>query len=170
MRYLARHPGMRRQLALVEQDRDVAQRVNAAIVPPRTLSADRLLERARGPASVAGLSRPGLRLWRRRGISSVRRRHPACAGLAAAAVVVMLAQAAVIGGLMKIVPRIGPGRIRDGVGRRGSDGGGRTRAGPLPAGRDDRSDDGSAREAGNADRRWDPSPGSCSWSASARRR
>ena len=46
--YMARHPEMRRQLVLIDEDRDVAQRVNAAIVPPRTLSADRLLESSRG--------------------------------------------------------------------------------------------------------------------------
>ena len=107
--YLARHPGMRRQLALVEEDRDVVQRVNAAIVPPRTLSADRLLERARGPARAAGAkSAWATALEAARDFFSA----PTATGMrwaAAAAVVVMLAQAAVIGGLMRDRPQDRPG-------------------------------------------------------------
>lgn len=115
--YLARHPETRRQLAQVEEDRDVAHRINAGIAPPRTLSADRLLERARGPAR-AGTPKSA---WT--AVIEAAREFlgaPTVAGVrwaAAAAVVVMLAQAAVIGGLLRDRPQIGYETASGGVGQ-----------------------------------------------------
>ncbi len=105
--YLTNDPAMRRQLALVEEDRDAAWRTNSEIVPPRTLSADRLLERARGPKPAAA-AKP---VWSA-AIDAVRDFFgaPTASGVrwaAAAAVVLMLAQTAIIGGLMRDRPQGG---------------------------------------------------------------
>lgn len=105
--YLSRHPAMRRQLALIDEDRNAASRINAAITPPRTLSADRVLERARGQASSA-IAKPA---W-----SAVYERlrdffsAPSAASVqwaAGAAAVIVLAQAAIIGGLIHERPQGG---------------------------------------------------------------
>lgn len=106
--YFARHPDLRRQLALIEEDRETAWRANAAITPPRTLSADRLLERARGPRPVAATSKS---VWAV-SLDAVREffAAPTVTGVrwaAAAAVVIMLAQAAVIGGFFGARPHGG---------------------------------------------------------------
>lgn len=105
--YLERHPDMRRQLALIEQDRDVAARANAAITPPSTLRADRVLERARGPVP-ASAARP---VWTAV-YESLRDFFgaPSASGVrwaAAAAAVVVLAQVAIIGGLIRERPQGG---------------------------------------------------------------
>ena len=119
--YLERHPGMRRQLVLVEEDRDAAWSANAKIAPPRTLNADHLLERARGPRPASGAKS----IWTAP-LDVVREffAAPTATGVrwaAAAAVVIMLAQSAVIGGLVGERPQVGY-ETASGGGAKSSDG------------------------------------------------
>lgn len=105
--YMDRHPDMRRQLALVEEDRAATLRANDAVVPSRTLTADRLIERVRGSRPAAA-ARPvwTVALDAIRDVLSA----PTETGVrwaAVAAVAILLAQTAVIGGLMSERPRGG---------------------------------------------------------------
>ncbi|MEL6297129.1 MAG: hypothetical protein AAFV26_05560 [Pseudomonadota bacterium] len=94
--YLEAHPEMRAQLALIEDERVADVTVNEAIAPPATLTADRLLARAKPSptkAASAGLST----LW---GELSRLFSAPTAGAVrfaAAAAIAIIAAQAVAIG-------------------------------------------------------------------------
>lgn len=97
--YLARHPELRRQLALIEEEHEETIRANQAIAAPSARVADRLLAEVRGSPSVrAADAWTRLKSWAE-GLFEA----PSPAGLrwaAASAAVLILVQAVTIGALL----------------------------------------------------------------------